>query len=261
MKNSYKKIFIIILMIIYIILCFSFNCFAHSGRTDSNGGHKDNQNKSGLGSYHYHCGGNPPHLHSNGVCPYSSSKSSKSSSSSSSTKSTSTSSSTTKSSSSATYTSKKSSTDTTDQVKDIKATRIEISTVVTEMEIGDTRFLYATITPNDTTDKSITWKSSDESIATVSSTGKVIAKKEGTVTITANTSNNLSDSIEIKVEEKKVETKQINNSNENNVSYNPTNNVNTSNNEETDIVAGILGIGLVGIGCYLGYEKYKESKK
>lgn len=45
---------------------------AHSERTDSSGGHKDNKNKSGLGSYHYHCGGNPPHLHSGGVCPYSS---------------------------------------------------------------------------------------------------------------------------------------------------------------------------------------------
>ena len=44
---------------------------AHSGRTDSSGGHKDNKNKSGLGSYHYHCGGNPPHLHNNGECPYS----------------------------------------------------------------------------------------------------------------------------------------------------------------------------------------------
>lgn len=46
---------------------------AHSGRTDSNGGHKDNKNKSGLGSYHYHCGGHPAHLHTNGVCPYDSS--------------------------------------------------------------------------------------------------------------------------------------------------------------------------------------------
>lgn len=43
---------------------------AHSGRTDSRGGHKDNKNKSGLGSYHYHCGGYPAHLHTNGVCPY-----------------------------------------------------------------------------------------------------------------------------------------------------------------------------------------------
>ena len=43
---------------------------AHSGRTDANGGHRDNKNKSGLGSYHYHCNGHPAHLHTNGVCPY-----------------------------------------------------------------------------------------------------------------------------------------------------------------------------------------------
>lgn len=39
---------------------------AHQGRTDANGGHHDYKNKSGLGSYHYHCGGNPAHLHPNG---------------------------------------------------------------------------------------------------------------------------------------------------------------------------------------------------
>ena len=43
---------------------------AHSGRTDASGGHRDNKNKSGLGSYHYHCGGHPAHLPENGVCPY-----------------------------------------------------------------------------------------------------------------------------------------------------------------------------------------------
>lgn len=43
---------------------------AHSGRTDRNGGHKDNKNKSGLGYYHYYCGGYPAHLHENGICPY-----------------------------------------------------------------------------------------------------------------------------------------------------------------------------------------------
>lgn len=51
-----------------VLACTSL--FAHSGRTDSNGGHKDNKNKSGLGYYHYHCGGYPAHLHENGVCPY-----------------------------------------------------------------------------------------------------------------------------------------------------------------------------------------------
>ena len=56
---------------------------AHSGRTDSSGGHKDNKNKSGLGSYHYHCGGYPAHLHDGGVCPYSATATSTSSGSSS----------------------------------------------------------------------------------------------------------------------------------------------------------------------------------
>lgn len=45
---------------------------AHSGRTDSSGGHHDYNNVSGLGSYHYHCGGYPAHLHPGGICPYSS---------------------------------------------------------------------------------------------------------------------------------------------------------------------------------------------
>ena len=55
-----------------VAFCLLFTCsFAHSGRTDSSGGHRDNKNVSGLGYYHYHCGGNPPHLHTIGVCPYS----------------------------------------------------------------------------------------------------------------------------------------------------------------------------------------------
>ena len=58
-------------IILSIILLSTVPGAAHSGRTDSSGGHKDNKNKSGLGYYHYHCGGNPPHLHKNGSCPYS----------------------------------------------------------------------------------------------------------------------------------------------------------------------------------------------
>lgn len=60
--------------IITSILIVSMSSFssAHSGRTDASGGHRDNKNKSGLGSYPYHCGGHPAHLHTNG-CPYKSS--------------------------------------------------------------------------------------------------------------------------------------------------------------------------------------------
>lgn len=68
-----KKILTILLSM--SLLLSSSVSLAHSGRTDSSGGHRDNQNASGLGYYHYHCGGYPAHLHSNGVCPYSSSAS------------------------------------------------------------------------------------------------------------------------------------------------------------------------------------------
>lgn len=65
--------------IISLILAISMAVtpvLAHSGRTDKNGGHKDKNNVSGLGYYHYHCGGYPAHKHINGVCPYASSISS-----------------------------------------------------------------------------------------------------------------------------------------------------------------------------------------
>lgn len=59
----------------FLVICALFTApiFAHSGRTDGSGGHKDNKNKSGLGYYHYHCGGYPAHLHVNSICPYSTS--------------------------------------------------------------------------------------------------------------------------------------------------------------------------------------------
>lgn len=62
-----KRIFVIILSLVTAI-GLSVLCFAHSGRTDSNGGH---YNRS-TGEYHYHHG-YPAHQHVNGVCPYTSS--------------------------------------------------------------------------------------------------------------------------------------------------------------------------------------------
>lgn len=69
MRNNIKRKITSVLLIVLLLLT-SIVTSAHSGRTDSSGGHKDNKNKSGLGSYHYHCGGNPPHLHKDGKCPY-----------------------------------------------------------------------------------------------------------------------------------------------------------------------------------------------
>ena len=65
-----KRIFILTLTVCFMIVSSFLSAFAHSGRTDRYGGHRDYKNKSGLGGYHYHCGGYPAHLHKNSVCPY-----------------------------------------------------------------------------------------------------------------------------------------------------------------------------------------------
>lgn len=63
--------------------------------------------------------------------------------------------------------------------------KIEISPAKTEVAFGTPSTLKITYTPENATNKKVTWKSSDESIATVSSGGVVEGLKDGTVTITA----------------------------------------------------------------------------
>ena len=69
-KTITKKPLVTLLLLILLVLSATCAAIAHSGRTDGSGGHNDNKNKSGLGSYHYHCGGKPAHLHTDGNCPY-----------------------------------------------------------------------------------------------------------------------------------------------------------------------------------------------
>lgn len=65
--------------------------------------------------------------------------------------------------------------------------------------IGDEFVLQPTITPSDATDKTLTWSSSNESVATVDNNGAVIAISEGTATITATSTNGISGSCMISV--------------------------------------------------------------
>lgn len=66
MQNIKTKFFFISLFSLAFIFIFSITTFAHSGRTDSQGGHHDYIN----GGYHFHHG-YPAHDHPNGECPYS----------------------------------------------------------------------------------------------------------------------------------------------------------------------------------------------
>ena len=248
MKRNKAKI-VSILLIALSVISIGINVNAHSGRTDANGGHRDNKNKSGLGSYHYHCGGHPAHLHTNGVCPYSSSSSSKSSTSSSS------------SSNSKTSTSIKT---TTTTPTTIDVTEIQINENIASLEVGESKNLTATITPSDATDKKIIWKSSDENIATVSETGEVVAKKYGTVEITATSSNGKTSTIKINITNplnlENNTIAKISTTSANDTANNATNNTETSNTEESNPLAGIITLGLLGGGGYWGYKRYKKSK-
>lgn len=76
----------------------------------------------------------------------------------------------------------------------IEVTDIELNKSTSSLEEGETEQLTVTFTPSDATDKSLTWTTSDSSVATVSNTGLVTAVGEGTATITATTTNNISDS-------------------------------------------------------------------
>ncbi len=236
MKKSKRKLVSILLKVL-VISSMSVSAYAHQGKTDSYGGHKDKENKSGLGSYHYHCGGNPAHLHTNGVCPYSSdsstSKSETSSSAASSTKTTST------------------------ALTTIDVTDIKINENVTGMKTGESKELTVTITPDNATNKNVTWKSSDENIATVDSTGKVVAKKAGMVDITVESSNGKTDVIKIKIEELQEEGEKNAMNIPINAEQNITENIINENEDNSNLFGGILTLALLG-GGYCGYKRLKK---
>ena len=69
--------------------------------------------------------------------------------------------------------------------KVVPATSITLDYVNIEMAKGKMVTLHATVLPEDATDKAVTWKSSNTTVATVSNNGNVTAIKAGSATITA----------------------------------------------------------------------------
>ncbi|MDL2308029.1 Ig-like domain-containing protein [Bacteroidales bacterium OttesenSCG-928-C03] len=70
---------------------------------------------------------------------------------------------------------------------DKAVTGVSLSKSTLSLKVGDSETLTATVSPDDADDKAISWKSSDNSVATVSS-GKVtgVAAGKATITVTTN---------------------------------------------------------------------------
>ncbi|WEV53180.1 Ig-like domain-containing protein [Bifidobacterium sp. ESL0704] len=69
------------------------------------------------------------------------------------------------------------------------------------MKRGGAMQLTATVTPEDATDKSVTWSSSDNSVVSIDANGKATALKAGKATITAKANNNPNTSIAVQGED------------------------------------------------------------
>lgn len=81
-----------------------------------------------------------------------------------------------------------------------KVEQIALSKTEGVLTVGNTHTIKATVFPEDATDKAVTWKSSDESIATVDAEGNVTAKDTGNVTIMAvNSDGDVSSTYELTV--------------------------------------------------------------
>ncbi len=73
------------------------------------------------------------------------------------------------------------------------------------MTIGDEKTLGYTINPSDATDQTVTFASSNESVATVDANGKVVAVGKGACTVTVTAANGVTAEIAILVAEKAAE--------------------------------------------------------
>lgn len=99
------------------------------------------------------------------------------------------------------------------KVSVVKAvTGVSISESSLRIEVGDKVTLKATVKPSDATNQTVSWKSSASSVVSVSSSGKITAKKLGTATITVSTADgNFKKTCKVEVV-KKVKSVELNKS-------------------------------------------------
>lgn len=82
----------------------------------------------------------------------------------------------------------------------VRVTGVTVSPKTTSVAVGATRNLSATVSPTDATNKSLTWTSSDNTVATVDQSGVVTGVKAGTATVTvASADGNFKDTAAVTV--------------------------------------------------------------
>ena len=87
---------------------------------------------------------------------------------------------------------------------DAVVTEVSLSKSEFSLVQGESEKILAILTPDNARDKKINWSSSDDSIASVTSSGVVLGKKPGSAYITASSSNNISRSVKVNVSAMKI---------------------------------------------------------
>ena len=91
----------------------------------------------------------------------------------------------------------------------IEINQVKLSKESMNIKVGESQILQATISPNNATNKTLIWSSSNTSVAVVDQNGYVTGIKEGTATITVKSSNGKSDSITVTVEKSSLPTVDV----------------------------------------------------
>lgn len=69
----------------------------------------------------------------------------------------------------------------------VPVTGVSLDKTTLTLDVGQSQKLTATVQPNNATDKTVSWKSSDDAVSTVDASGNVKGIKAGTATITVTT--------------------------------------------------------------------------
>ena len=91
----------------------------------------------------------------------------------------------------------------------VEVTGVSLPVASTTLHIGDTYQIKATVVPANATDKTLTFESSDTSVASVSGTGEIQAKKPGTATVIVTSSNGKTAKLQVRVETKTIDVEKV----------------------------------------------------